>query len=268
MGISFTVLSSGSTGNATVIRGGGKTLMIDAGLSAKRIDELMAMREMKGDELAGILVTHEHSDHIKGLGAVARKYNLPIYANTNTWGAIEKSIGSIEEHNRHTLETGEHLDFGDMRVESFAISHDAAEPVGYNFYVGKEKLSVATDLGYVSEKVRLAISDADVLVLEANHDIEMLRMGRYPWNTKRRILGDMGHLSNDAAGAALSEILTGRTKRTYLAHLSRDHNMIDLARMSVRAAMEDRGCFYKDSEFRLCDTYYDRPTPWDTVSES
>lgn len=103
------------------------------------------------------------------------------------------------------MESGQHKDFGSMRVESFAISHDAAEPVGYNFYDGKEKLCVATDLGYVSDKVRDAISDADVLVLEANHDIELLRMGRYPWNTKRRILGDMGHLSNEAAGAALSE---------------------------------------------------------------
>ncbi|MFD1775464.1 MBL fold metallo-hydrolase [Paenibacillus rhizophilus] len=268
MGISFTVLSSGSTGNATIVRGGGTTLMIDAGLSARRIEELLTMRELKGEEIEGILVTHEHSDHIKGLGAVARKYGLPIYANSSTWSAIEKGIGNIEEHNRLVLETGQFKDFGDMRVESFAISHDAAEPVGYNFYEGKEKLSVATDLGYVSDKVKAAISDADVLVLEANHDIEMLRMGRYPWNTKRRILGDMGHLSNDAAGAALSEILTGRTKRTYLAHLSRDHNMIELARMSVRGAMEDRGCFYKDSEFRLCDTYYDQPTPWDTVSES
>ena len=147
MGISFTVLSSGSTGNVTVVRNGETTLMIDAGLSAKRIDELLAMRELTGAELDGILVTHEHSDHIKGLGAMARKYDLPIYANTNTWGAIEKGIGKIAEHNRVIMETGQHRDFGSMRVESFAISHDAAEPVAYNFYDGKEKLGVATDLG-------------------------------------------------------------------------------------------------------------------------
>lgn len=268
MGISFSVLSSGSTGNVTVVRNGGTTLMIDAGLSAKRIDELLGMRELTGRDIDGILVTHEHSDHVKGLGAMARKYELPIYANTKTWQAIEKAVGNIPDHHRMILETGQHRDFGSMRVESFAISHDAAEPVGYNFYEGKEKLCVATDLGYVSDKVRTAIADSDVLVLEANHDIEMLRMGRYPWNTKRRILGDMGHLSNEAAGAALSEIMSGRLKRTYLAHLSLDHNMIDLARMSVRGAMEDRGCFYKDSEFKLCDTYSDRPTPWDMVSQS
>ncbi|MDN4081389.1 MBL fold metallo-hydrolase [Paenibacillus polymyxa] len=267
MGISFTVLSSGSTGNATVVRNEDTTLLIDAGLSAKRIDELLKERDLSGEELDGILVTHEHSDHVKGLGAMARKYNLPIYANEKTWFAISNAVGQIADDNRRILETGATREFESLRVESFGISHDAAEPVGYSFYDGTEKLSVATDLGYVSDKVKQAISDADVLVLEANHDVEMLRMGRYPWNIKRRILSDIGHLSNEMAGAILSELLTGRTKRTYLAHLSRDHNMMELAKLTVRGAMEDRGCFYKDSEFRLCDTYYDRPTPWDKVSE-
>lgn len=267
MGIRFSVLSSGSTGNATLVANGEVTLMVDAGFSAKRIDELMMERGVTGQELTGILVTHEHSDHIKGLGAVARKYNLPIYANEKTWAAMEKAIGNLADDQRCILGTGDTRDFGSLRVESFAISHDAAEPVGYNFYDGKEKLSVCTDLGYASDKVKEAICDADVLVLEANHDIEMLRMGRYPWNIKRRILGDLGHLSNDATGELMSEILNGRLKRTYLAHLSREHNMLDLAKMSVLGAMEDRGCFFRDSEFKLCETYYDRPTPWDVLSE-
>ncbi|AWB46681.1 MBL fold metallo-hydrolase [Paenibacillus sp. CAA11] len=267
MGIRFTVLSSGSTGNATVVNYGDTTLMIDAGFSARRIDELLRERELTGEQLNGILVTHEHSDHIKGLGAVARKYNLPIYANEKTWEAIEKPVGAIAEENRRIFGTGESKDFGSLRVESFPISHDAAEPVGYCFYDGKSKLSVVTDLGYASDRVMQTIADSDVFVLESNHDIEMLRMGRYPWNIKRRILGDMGHLSNEAAGEVMSQLLTGRTKRAYLAHLSREHNMLDLAKMAVRDAMEDRGCFYKDSEFKLCDTYYDRPTPWDTVAD-
>ncbi|GIO44479.1 MBL fold metallo-hydrolase [Paenibacillus apis] len=267
MGLKFTVLSSGSTGNATLVANGEVTLMIDAGFSCRRIDELLRERGVTGTELNGILITHEHSDHIKGLGAVARKYNLPVYANTETWKAMEKSIGQIPEENRCLLGTGETRDFGSLRVESFAISHDAAEPVGYSFYDGKEKLSVCTDLGYASDKVKAAIADSDVLVLEANHDVEMLRMGRYPWNIKRRILGDMGHLSNEATGELMSELMNGRLKRTYLAHLSREHNIPDLARMAVRSSMEDRGCFYKDGEFQLRDTYYDRPTPWDVLSE-
>ncbi|MBP2002318.1 phosphoribosyl 1,2-cyclic phosphodiesterase [Paenibacillus shirakamiensis] len=267
MGIQFSVLSSGSTGNATVVTDGQVTLLIDAGFSARRIVELLASREVTGDQLNGILVTHEHSDHIKGIGAVARKFKLPVYANEKTWAAMYKNVGPLPDEQRIVFGTGEARDFGSLHVESFAISHDAAEPVGYCFQDGKEKLSVVTDLGYASDKVKMMISDSDVMVLEANHDIEMLRMGRYPWNIKRRILGDMGHLSNEAAGEVLSELLTGRVKRTYLAHLSREHNMLELAKMSVRGAMEDRGCFYKDSEFRLCETYYDRATPWDKVGE-
>ncbi|GGG08890.1 MBL fold metallo-hydrolase [Paenibacillus aceti] len=267
MGLRFTVLSSGSTGNATLVTNGETTLLVDAGFSARRVDELLQERGVAGEEIQGILITHEHSDHIKGLGPVARKYNLPIYANEKTWAAMEKAVGKIAEENRCILGTGQSRDFGSLRVESFGISHDAAEPVAYCFYDGKEKLSVCTDLGYASDKVKMAIADSDVIVLEANHDIEMLRMGRYPWNIKRRILGDMGHLSNEATGELMSEILCGRIKRVYLAHLSREHNMPDLARMSVRGAMEDRGCFYKDSEFKLCDTYYDRPTPWDKVAD-
>ncbi|WP_458120629.1 MBL fold metallo-hydrolase [Paenibacillus sp. Z6-24] len=267
-GIQFTVLSSGSTGNATIVRNKDAAILIDAGLSARRIDELMREREMTGEELDGILVTHEHSDHVKGLGAVARKYQLPIYANEKTWMAIERAVGKITPEQKQIMQTGDFLTFGSLRIESFGISHDAAEPVGYFFRDGDQKLSVATDLGYVSDKVMQSISDSDVLVLEANHDIEMLRMGRYPWNTKRRILSDVGHLSNDAAGEALSELLCKKMKRTYLAHLSRDHNMMEIAKMTVRDAMESRGCFFKDTEFQLCATYYDRPTPWDMLSET
>ncbi|CAH0121346.1 MULTISPECIES: MBL fold metallo-hydrolase [unclassified Paenibacillus] len=267
MGLRFTVLSSGSTGNATVVENEDARLLVDAGLSAKRVDELLQERGVSGEELDGILVTHEHSDHIKGLGALARKYDLPVYANEATWEALNKHIGEIAEEKRIVMNTGEALDFGTLRVESYGISHDAAEPVGYCFYDGDEKLSLATDLGYVSEKVKQAIEDSDVLVLEANHDIEMLRMGKYPWNIKRRILGDLGHLSNETAGEALCELATGNTRRVYLAHLSREHNMMDLAKMTVRDVMESNGYFFKDSELQLRDTYYDRPTPWDKVSE-
>lgn len=265
MGMRFTVLSSGSTGNATVVELGGTSILVDAGLSAKRLEELFRERDVSPEHLSGILITHEHSDHIKGLGAMARKYKLPIYANEQTWNAMEKHVGKIEPEQRKIMETGAAADFGSLRAVSFGISHDAAEPVGYTFDDGTHKLSLATDLGYMSDKVKEAISDSDVLVLEANHDIEMLRMGRYPWNIKRRILSDLGHLSNVAAGEALSDLLNGRLKRTYLAHLSLDHNMMEIAKMTVKCSMEDCGVFFKDSEFKLCDTSWNTPTPWDEV---
>ncbi|MBD8497875.1 MBL fold metallo-hydrolase [Paenibacillus arenosi] len=267
MSLRFTVLSSGSTGNCTVVKTDDATLMIDVGLSCKRTDELLHEQGLSGSSIDGILVTHEHSDHVKGLGAFARKYDVPVYANEKTWEALQKHVGKLAEEKRIVMDTGEAKDFGDLRVESIGISHDAAEPVAYNFYEGETKLSVATDLGYMSDKVRDAISDADVLVLESNHDIQMLRMGRYPWNIKQRILGDKGHLSNEAAGEAMSEVVTGNTRRVYLAHLSREHNQKDIARMTVQDVMESNGHFYKESELQVLDTHYDRPTAWDHVRE-
>ncbi|UUZ82520.1 MBL fold metallo-hydrolase [Paenibacillus sp. P26] len=266
MGIRFSVLASGSTGNAMVVDGGDGKVLIDAGLSAKKVDQLLKERGMSPEELDAILVTHEHADHIKGLGALARKYDLPVYANEKTWAELDRQIGEISEANRCVMETGELRDFGSLQVESYGISHDAAEPVGYCFYQGEEKLSLATDLGYMSSKVKEKIQDSDVLVLESNHDVEMLRMGRYPWNIKRRILSDVGHLSNEAAGIGLVDVMTEKTKRVYLAHLSRDHNLMDLARMTVSSVVEER-LAPDDHRAKLMDTYHDRSTEWDRLDE-
>ncbi|MCP3775210.1 MBL fold metallo-hydrolase [Paenibacillus sp. MZ04-78.2] len=266
MGIRFCVLGSGSTGNATVVATEEGKVLIDAGLSAKKIGQLLKERGMSASELDAILVTHEHADHIKGLGAVARKYDLPVYANEKTWAELDRQIGEIAEENRCVMKTGEMLEFGSLQVESYGISHDAAEPVGYCFYHEEEKLSVATDLGYMSSKVKEKIQDSDVLVLESNHDIEMLRMGRYPWNIKRRILSDVGHLSNEAAGTGLVDVMTAKTKRVYLAHLSRDHNLMDLARLTVNSMVEER-LAPDDHRARLMDTYHDRATEWDVLKD-
>ncbi|SFJ90254.1 Phosphoribosyl 1,2-cyclic phosphodiesterase [Paenibacillus sp. UNC496MF] len=265
MGLRFTVLGSGSTGNATIVRGQDATVLVDAGLSLKRLEELMREQGVAGHEIDAVVVTHEHSDHIKGLGAFARKFNVPIYANEATWGALERHVGQIGNEQRVVVETGECVNFGALRATSYAISHDAAEPVGYVFEEDGLKLSLATDLGYVSDKVSRMIEDSDVLVLESNHDVNMLRMGRYPWNIKRRILSDVGHLSNEAAGEALCQLMTDRTKRVYLAHLSLDHNLIDLARMTVNEVLENNGHFFKKDEHPLRETYHDRPTAWDEV---
>lgn len=265
MGLRFSVLSSGSTGNATVVMNEETKVLVDAGFSAKKIDELLQERGLRGSDLDAIVVTHEHADHIKGLGAVARKFDLPIYANEKTWAELDRQIGEIAESNRRILDTGGLLEIGTMQIESFGISHDAAEPVGYCFHEEDRKLSLATDLGYMSGKVKEKIKDSDVLVLESNHDIEMLRMGKYPWNIKRRILSDVGHLSNEAAGEALCDILSAKTKRVYLAHLSRDHNIMDLARLTVGNILEEQRI--TEEQVKLMDTYFDRPTAWDRLDQ-
>lgn len=265
MTLRFTILASGSTGNSLLVEKDGTKVLVDAGLSAKKIEQLIEERDMRASELDAIFVTHEHSDHVKGVGALARKHDLPVYANEKTWEALNKQLGELAEEKIKVMETGSVVELGALQVESYPVSHDAADPVGYCFYDGESKLSLATDLGYVSSKVKEKIADSEAIILESNHDIEMLRMGRYPWNVKRRILGDTGHLSNEAAGEALCEMLTGETERVYLAHLSRDHNLMDLAKLTVNNLLEERGIQADERKVELKDTYFDRPTKWDRL---
>jgi len=241
MTLRFSVLASGSTGNAFYIESNKEKLLVDAGLSGKQMDKLFDEVQVSPADLYGILVTHEHSDHIKGLGIIARKYNLPIYANQKTWNAMERSIGKLSLDQKFVFNMEEVKTFGDIDVESFGVSHDAAEPMFYVFRHGGKKVALVTDLGYVSERIKKTIEGADAYVFESNHDVGMLRMGRYPWSVKRRILGDSGHVSNEDCGLALTDVIDNNTKRIYLAHLSKDNNMKDLARMSVDNILRERG---------------------------
>lgn len=241
MSIRFSVLASGSTGNAFFIETDETKLLVDAGLSGIQLERLFSQINIDPSTLHGILVTHEHGDHIKGLGVMARKYNLPIYANQKTWGAMEKSIGKISLEQKFLFETNEVKTFGNLDIESFAVSHDAIDPMFFTFHQGNRKVALVTDLGYVSERIKKTIEDADAYIFEANHDVGMLRMGRYPWSVKRRILGDSGHVSNEDCGLALSDVISNKTKRIYLAHLSQDNNMKDLARMSVDQELQKHG---------------------------
>lgn len=241
MSLHFSVLASGSTGNAFYIGTEKEKLLVDAGLSGKQMDKLFQEVNIDPSTLSGILVTHEHSDHVKGLGIFARKYNLPIYANDKTWKAMEKSLGKLTTDQKFHFGMEEVKTFGDIDVESFGVSHDAAEPMFYTFRHEDKKVALVTDLGYVSERIKKTIEDSDAYIFEANHDVEMLRMCRYPWSVKRRILGDSGHVSNEDCGLALSDCISDKTKRVYLAHLSQDNNMKDLARMSVDQVLKERG---------------------------
>jgi len=241
MSMRFSVLASGSTGNAFYIETDEVKLLVDVGLSGKQMDYLFKEIHVDPKEISGILVTHEHTDHIKGLGVLARKYNLPIYANEKTWAKMEKNIGKIELDQKFHFEANSVKTFGNLDVESFSVSHDAVDPMFFAFHHGEEKIALVTDLGYVSEKIKKTVEGANAFIFEANHDINMLQMGHYPWNVKRRILGDYGHVSNEDCGLALSEVITDKTERVYLAHLSKDNNMKELARMSVDQILRERG---------------------------
>ncbi|UII55931.1 MBL fold metallo-hydrolase [Cytobacillus spongiae] len=264
MSLHFSVLASGSTGNAVYVESEEHSFLVDAGLSGKQMESLFQQIDRDMGKLSGILVTHEHSDHIKGVGIIARKYRLPIFANEKTWQAMDGLIGTIPVEQKFTFDMETVKSFGSLSIESFGVSHDAAEPMFYTFHHGDKKLVLITDTGYVSDRMKGIISNADMYVFESNHDVQMLRMGRYPWNIKRRILSDVGHVSNEDAAIAMSEVAGDRTKRIYLAHLSLDNNMKDLARMSVSQTLEGKG-IQVGEQFSLFDTDPKIPTPLTAV---
>ncbi|UAL47426.1 MBL fold metallo-hydrolase [Sutcliffiella horikoshii] len=259
MSLHFSVLASGSTGNAIYVATEEHSLLIDAGLSGKKMQELFNGIGRKIEDLSGILVTHEHSDHIKGLGVLARKYKLPIYANEKTWKAMDGLVGVIPTEQKFNFEIEQVKTFGGLDVQSFGVSHDAAEPMFYSFHDGDKKVVVITDTGYVSDRMKGIISNADAYVFESNHDVQMLQMGHYPWSIKRRILSDVGHVSNEDAALAMADVMGDKTKRIYLAHLSKDNNMKDLARMSVQQTLATQGVIVGE-QVELYDTDPNKPT--------
>lgn len=259
MALQFSVLASGSTGNAIYIEDGEHSFLVDAGLSGKQMETLFQKIDRDMNKLSGVFVTHEHSDHIKGIGVIARKYKLPIYANQKTWQAMDGQIGEIPTEQKFVFNMETVQSFGSTDIESFGVSHDAAEPMFYVFHHSGKKLVLITDTGYVSDRMKGTISNADMYVFESNHDVQMLRMGRYPWNIKRRILSDVGHVSNEDAALAMSDVVGDHTKRVYLAHLSLDNNMKELARMAVTQTLETRGLIVGE-QFELYDTDAKNPT--------
>lgn len=242
MGFRFCSLASGSSGNCQYIASDEFRILLDVGLAGKRIVQGLESIGENAEKINGILVTHEHSDHIKGIGILSRRFNIPIYANTKTWEAMRGKIGVVQEENIRYFETGKIFEIGDISVKAFPISHDAAEPVAFSFQHDQGKISVATDLGHVSHEIKEEIKDADFLVLESNHDINMLKMGNYPWYLKKRIMGDYGHISNDTAGSVLADMMEdhGSLRHVLLAHLSKENNFPELAFETVKGILSDR----------------------------
>ena len=180
------ILASGSSGNSIYIKGNDTQLLIDAGLSGIRLEKRMEMIGVSPANLDAILITHEHADHIKGVGVISSRYNLPVYATSGTWKGLPKNVGNIAE--QQTIERGEEFEIGGIRIMPFATSHDVNEPVGFTFQINGYKIGLATDLGFVSRLVGRRLEGSNVLILESNHDVTMLKNGTYPWQTKQRIL--------------------------------------------------------------------------------
>ncbi len=233
----FCSLYSGSSGNAIFVASGETRLLVEAGLSGKRIIEALCSIGEKPSDISAILVSHEHSDHIRGAGILSRKFNLPIYASEGTWRGMEHMIGPVLECNKRVFSSYAPFDIGEITVTPFSIPHDANEPVGYSFSTSGKKVTIATDIGHISMELLNNFMDSDLLLLESNHDLEMLKVGPYPWPLKKRIAGEHGHLSNDAAGEVIAYMAENGTKQFLLGHLSKENNFPELAYQTVCNAL-------------------------------
>lgn len=226
----FCPLYSGSSGNALFVQAGRTRVLIDAGLSGKTITQALEQIGVAPESLDAILITHEHSDHIKGAGVLSRRFHLPVYATAATWQAMETMVGTLPYQVRYEFEPDDEFYIGDLGVNPFVIPHDAAGPVGYRLYNGPVSLSTCTDLGYFASSVLDRVAGSDLVLLESNHDPDMLRANpHYPLALKQRILGRKGHLSNDSCAEALGKLVETGVRQVVLGHLSGENNLPELA---------------------------------------
>lgn len=243
----FCSLYSGSSGNCLFVSHGDTTLLVDCGVSGKKVEQAMMDIDALPAQLSGILITHEHRDHIHGAGVMARRYHLPIYANEGTWQAMIDDLGKLKDSNIRLFETGKAFHIGDLEINSFPISHDAAEPVGFTIDCGSRTVGIATDTGIMTDTILNNLKEKDLVVLESNHDRGMLETGPYPYPLKRRIAGDHGHLANDTAGENAVKLAESGVKNIVLAHLSHENNLPLLAYQTSLAAFEGAGVSEKDT---------------------
>jgi len=216
--------------------------LVDVGLAGRAIVEGLQAREIDPCSITAIFITHDHSDHIKGAGVISRRFNLPIYATAGTWNYAEryKILGKLNPANKMVVRNGVAIHLGDLQVMPFTLPHDASEPVGYSFTTDQHKVVIATDLGHINPHVASHISGADILLIEANYDKQMLETGSYPAHLKQRIAGAMGHLSNVDCGAFLADIICDKTKHIFLGHLSQENNRPMIAYETVKNILLSR----------------------------
>lgn len=246
-------IASGSSGNCIYVGSDNTHLLVDTGISKKRIDAGLHTLGVKGEELSGILITHEHSDHIQGLGVFSRKYGIPIYATKGTIQGIQNysSLGKMPEGLLHPVAVDEKFTLGDVDVLPFAISHDANEPSGYRIEKDDKSVAVATDLGVYTDYTVEHLQNLDAILLEANHDIHMLEVGPYPYYLKKRVAGNRGHLSNELSGRLLCDILHDNLQCVMLGHLSKENNYAELAYETVKLEVTMSSSPYKGSDIPI-----------------
>lgn len=266
MSLRFCSFASGSSGNCYLVKSENTALLVDVGITGKRVFAGLEAKGVAPEDLSGILITHEHIDHVRSLRMVSRKaVNARVCATSGTLGAVSDMIAPGKGY---TVRAGESWDIGDIRVTPFDLSHDAAEPAGYTLQCGGRRLTIVTDTGCISPEIESHIAAADLLVLEANHEVNILKMGAYPYSLKRRILGEKGHLSNEAAGEILCRMLRSPVRqqrvsaggrqgalpcgvpKVVLAHLSKENNTPGQAYLTIRNILFEED-LYIDKDLTL-----------------
>ncbi len=246
-------IASGSSGNCIYVGSDTTHLLVDTGISMKRTEEGLNEVDISLRDMDGILITHEHSDHICGLGVISRKYHIPIYATERTIAAIKNysSLGNVDEELFQVIRADESFMIKDIKCNPMHTSHDAADPVAYRFKSGSKQIAIATDLGTYNDYTIECLKGMDAVLIESNHDVHMLQVGPYPYPLKRRILGDRGHLSNELSGQLLSSILHDNLQAVMLGHLSKENNLPELAYETVRLEINMADNPYKADDFDI-----------------
>ena len=231
----FLSLASSSRGNAAIIKNDDTTILVDCGISGKKLTQILRDEGISCDEIDALLITHEHSDHTIGAGIISRRFDIPVYATQKTHEKMD--IGLMRDENIKIIDKECDFEIRSIGIRPFSISHDAADPVGYSLFCGKSKYSIATDTGIMTDTLFDAISGSDFIMLEANHDIDMLMYGEYPYHLKKRIMSKLGHLSNDIAAQTAVRLLNCNTKHIMLGHLSEKNNEPHIAYKTVENAL-------------------------------
>lgn len=239
--IKFQSFLSSSSGNATFLTDDETHILIDCGATGAYIERCLSCLGMSADKLSAIFLTHAHSDHVGAAGVLSRKYHLPIFATEGTFLQGSKQLGQMEDAQKKIIAPGEDITLGNINICAFSIPHDADGAVSYTFLDNESKFGIATDIGFVSDDILNHLNGSDTVIVESNHDVEMLRNGPYPFPLKKRILSDGGHLSNEACGALCVSLAKTGTKSFWLGHLSQHNNLPELAYNTVRKALLENG---------------------------
>lgn len=255
MNLGFCPLASSSSGNCYLIKSDKTNILVDIGISGRKIMQNLEILQIKPYTIDGVLLTHEHGDHVRSIGPILqRSHNAKVFATSGTIGRMEEKASKIPSDNLVIIKKGDRFMVRDIEVGAFEVSHDAAEPVAYYFKKKDKKIAIVTDTGKVTEEIEEAIRDADILVIEANHEVNILLYGSYPYNVKHRIMSDKGHLSNETAGQCICRFLKNQQQlkvpHVFLAHLSKENNTPQQAFLTVRNILEEEE-FYVGRHLKL-----------------